>query len=431
MGLQYLHANDIAHRHLKPGNVLMSNQHSDIDKAWNDRPASCKLTDFGESKSTLVLTNTLLNKQPRRVNRGTPVYLASKILVPDIQLSIATVKDLQKGDTWAYGMTLFLVLNPDVMFPYKKELGEAGIHGESIMQELEGLLKKGELPVESLKYQHKHSTDGYNIHQMYEACAIFNAQDRPDISEVLTVLDDKPRLPTKDIHLRVSQTTAVEHHDYVFAENVNTGLLTEVVSPPSNNGTNARAFLAVMIGHKIHELSQHQQIEGDDGPVWSAICEEAQRVIIELPEKINPHRDIEQMCDILGAYAIMRKVDCGISEYEFSEELVTQFHVLSGPGTMALRNATSSMAKKELSIALYLCSPVVVLLGTIRGNLFLLDTHPVSHIIGGQQRGLLKAFPPADESVKQLCVWLWHRFQSSGIPNASSQLFSFMEQVPR
>ena len=154
-------------------------------------------------------------------------------------------------------------------------------------------------------------------------------------------------------------------------------------------------------------------------------------MIIELLEKINPHHDIEQMYDILGAYAIMRKVDCGISEYEFSEELVTQFHVFSGPGMMALRNATSSMAKKELSIALYLCSPVVVLLGNIGGNLFLLDTHPVSHVIGGQQRGLLKVFPPADESVEQLCVWLWHRLQSSGIPNASSQSFSFMEKVPR
>ena len=157
-------------------------------------------------------------------------------------------------------MTLFVVLNPDVMFPYKKELGEARIHGKSIMQELEGLLKKGELPVESLKYQHKHATDWYNIHQMYEACAIFNAQDRPDISEVLTMLDDKPRLPTRDIHLRVSQATAVEHHDYVFVENVDAGSLTEAVPPPSNDGTNVCAFLAVMIGQKIHELSQDLRI---------------------------------------------------------------------------------------------------------------------------------------------------------------------------
>ena len=84
MGLQYLHANDIAHRDLKPANVLLSNQHSGIDKAWNDRPVSCKLTNFGESKSTLVQTNTLLNTQPRRVNRGTLLYLAPEILVPDI-----------------------------------------------------------------------------------------------------------------------------------------------------------------------------------------------------------------------------------------------------------------------------------------------------------------------------------------------------------
>ena len=106
-----------------------------------------------------------------------------------------------------------------------------------MIQELEGLLKKWELPVESMKYQHKHATDWYKIQQTYEACANFNAQDRPDISEVLVMLDGEPKVATKDIHLRVSKATAMERHGDVFAENVDAGLLTEVVPRPSNDGT--------------------------------------------------------------------------------------------------------------------------------------------------------------------------------------------------
>jgi serine/threonine protein kinase len=64
-GLKYLHDNGIVHRDLKPENILVSNQHysdlkdnSQIQEMWMNSPIKCKLTDFGESRSSLIKTQS-------------------------------------------------------------------------------------------------------------------------------------------------------------------------------------------------------------------------------------------------------------------------------------------------------------------------------------------------------------------------------------
>lgn len=65
-GLAYLHANGVAHRDLKPANILVSNQHycsvspNQIAAQFHSCPVVCKLTDFGESRSAYLQTNTVL-----------------------------------------------------------------------------------------------------------------------------------------------------------------------------------------------------------------------------------------------------------------------------------------------------------------------------------------------------------------------------------
>lgn len=77
-GLGYLHANGVAHRDLKPANILVSNQHycqstneSEISRQLSLRPVVCKLSDFGESRSRYLQTNTVLASKTGRLDRGT------------------------------------------------------------------------------------------------------------------------------------------------------------------------------------------------------------------------------------------------------------------------------------------------------------------------------------------------------------------------
>ena len=104
-GLSYLHKNGIAHRDLKPAhrdlkpaNVLVSNQLYDIvtnkdelNVHYQSCPVMCKLSDFGNSRSLLVQTQTVLSTKTDKLDRGTVVYMAPEILLPEKQPSKASM----------------------------------------------------------------------------------------------------------------------------------------------------------------------------------------------------------------------------------------------------------------------------------------------------------------------------------------------------
>ncbi|XP_022778372.1 serine/threonine-protein kinase Chk2-like [Stylophora pistillata] len=152
-GVQYLHHRNVAHRDLKPANVLVSNQHycqltkEEIGKVWIECPMFCKLADFGESRSNEMQTKSILNSQTLRVNRATPVYQTPEILVGKTRLSVATIEDMKKADVWVLEISLFVLLNHSVKYPYHREIERAMVKGKTCLQLLEAILADKKLPI--------------------------------------------------------------------------------------------------------------------------------------------------------------------------------------------------------------------------------------------------------------------------------------------
>ena len=119
-GLHYLHSKKIAHRDLKPSNLLVCNQHyANIDnkeellKICKEEPIICKLADFGESRSKMLQTRSLLKTHTVYVRRGTMGFMAPEQFPGKFKLNIASQEQLFSIDIWMLGMCLFCLLNLD------------------------------------------------------------------------------------------------------------------------------------------------------------------------------------------------------------------------------------------------------------------------------------------------------------------------------
>ena len=105
-GLAYLHENNMVHRDIKPGNILVTNTHyahetKHLVPMFDKRPVTCKLADFGDGRSEIAQTNTLLSSKTKFVERGTPAFMAPEISVDALKLTSVGIEQLKSIDNWA------------------------------------------------------------------------------------------------------------------------------------------------------------------------------------------------------------------------------------------------------------------------------------------------------------------------------------------
>jgi serine/threonine protein kinase len=155
-GLAYMHQRNIAHRDLKPHNILVSNRHycdeKQVDKIqywWSTRPAVAKLSDFGESRASLLQTRSVVQSRTQNLNRGSPAYMAPEALIGSTKT--ADIRDLKSMDMWSVAMTLFHLLNPSARHPYAEEINS--LSNVPVVDQLKTFMLNKQLPLHIAKYK--------------------------------------------------------------------------------------------------------------------------------------------------------------------------------------------------------------------------------------------------------------------------------------
>lgn len=199
-GLEYLHNLGIVHRDLKPDNILVSNAHlEDLDEVnlsevHITKPIVAKLTDFGEARTELIQTATVFTTHRRTLNvkRGTSPYMAPEILTHDGASPLGQ-DELKLADVWSLSMNFFMLLNPDLQFPYFYEYENAkndakNIHKEAIEFFMQ-ILSRECLPMNSPCYSQMRTSKWSILQDVYLQGAKFNPYERQSLKKLLQCLE--------------------------------------------------------------------------------------------------------------------------------------------------------------------------------------------------------------------------------------------------
>ncbi|KAJ8019088.1 Serine/threonine-protein kinase BCK1/SLK1/SSP31 [Holothuria leucospilota] len=431
-GLVYLHSKGIAHRDLKPGNVLVSNQHyinlteTELSQQFMLKPIVCKLADFGESRSRFIQTQSLLASKTFTVDRGTVPYMAPETLVDDQLLDSASVHDLFLVDIWALGMIFFTLINPNLKYPWIKECRSAGCKSqEDFKKLLKSLLGKKELPSMDDKYEVERATEWYALEDIYLRCVTSEPASRLKLEEALEVVSSNILSSFEVTHLNFSQGTALQQIDQQIAVGISNNALSSEDQGHvesylrKHDGTNACAFLTVQIADNIIAKG----IQADN--VSAHLGAFAEDIILNLPVKINKFRDRSRMYDPMEAYKLLAEHGLLSSAYDFSEELPYANTVFSLQGRQNLHKKLSKLSEKDF-VAIYVSSPIVLTIGCHDHLPYIIDTHPVTLAPGNGGGLILIGKDNSPEVWMHLCVWLNQRLNHGGVKADRLQSLAIM-----
>lgn len=104
-------------------------------------------------------------------------------------------------------------------------------------------------------------------------------------------------------------------------------------------------------------------------------------IIINLPARVNVHRDIGKLYDPMEAYAVLKQHKLIRNSYEFSEELMSQVSVFSCQGRKPLHTRLCLLGQTDFA-AIYVSDPLVLTIGCHNSHPYIIDTRPVSRAPG-------------------------------------------------
>lgn len=219
-----------------------------------------------------------------------------------------------------------------------------------------------------------------------------------------------------EIHLKVSQTTAVENVDRELQKtqdgNCQQPTCYSNLEIP-DDATNACAFLTILIAHELRELENMS---------WRCVADTAESIIVTYPHVFNRFRDVSRHYDAMEAYTLLKKHNCLPGNcYGLTEELPYTDDALSDVGKAQLLGAMTLVASKRPSFGFYTCDSFIFLVGSYNSHMFVLDTHEIPATTGGKSGSLLKTFTGVPwKAAEECCRWLWERLSSSNLNGPQS-----------
>ncbi|KAJ7378530.1 hypothetical protein OS493_022514 [Desmophyllum pertusum] len=162
---------------------------------------------------------------------------------------------------------------------------------------------------------------------------------------------------------------------------------------------------------------------GADNNRLKKIPQVATSVIANYPEELNKIRDVTSLYTVLDANKLMRDNNQLRNNFEFTEELPYGEGVFAQISRDRLKQKINDLSYTEENfLSIYTCEPFSLLVGCIDRRLFILDTHPVPEVCGGDGNGLFKLYESASPvCCRSLCQWLWKRLANGGVRSSGSQ----------
>lgn len=394
-GLSYLHDHGVAHRDLKPGNVLVTNAHliklpaSEMQAEWKRRPCIAKLTDFGESWGILSQSTEAAHTHTINVYRGTPAFMAPEIIDPLQRPYLMREEDMKKADIWSLGMLMFCLINPNCKLPYGIE-GKSAMKYETFLSFVKKNISKGIKPLNDPEYDALRASNWANLSEVYDDCLKKKADDRvsmQQIKETLNQIDCSESYPLK-VHQGTARIEA-EERCLFYEANVN-------FVRPENDGTNACVFLSLKIAEAI--LSKKDQ-------EFAERKSKMESIITNFPKKVNPLRNDAIKYAVDDAYELLYK-----------EKLIAKCRLETLNGIDAV---FSDAGKADLIKALGTEGNTIVITvpdytfvaANLKGRIGVIDSHVISEEMGGNGNGIIKIFLSSNDASK----WIWKRLYQSGI----------------